>query len=268
MNALERTSVLALLVLLSGVGLCYAQNPAKQISDRGLEYGAEGKFTEAKEEFEKALKIDAFYEPARGSLKIIEDVFDQKIKRETAFHLFRGAVYQNRGQLSKAIAECNKAIEINPSYASVYNSRGFAYIGKGEYDEAISDFSRAIEINPKFAMAYNNRGYAYGVKGQYERAISDSNKAIELNPKLAMAYNNRGLAYLNKAQHDRAISDCNKALELNPKDATAYNIRAVAYFFKGEFDESWDDVHNAQNLGYPVRPEFIKALTEASGRER
>lgn len=268
MKALKRTSVPALMVLFLGVGLCHAQNPAKQISDRGLEYGAEGKFAEAKEEFEKALMIDAFYEPARRSLKIIEDVFDQKINVETAFHLFRGAVYQNRGQLSKAIAECNKAIEINPAYAPVYNSRGFAHIGKGDYDEAISDFSKAIEINPKFAMAYNNRGYAYGVKGQHDRAISDSNKAIDLNPKLAMAYNNRGLAYLNKGQHDRAISDCNRALKVNPRDAMAYNIRAVAYFFKGEFDRSWDDVHKAQNLGYPVRPEFLSALREASGRER
>ena len=256
------------MVLFLGVGLCYAQNPAKQISDRGLEYAAEGKFTEARDEFEKALKIDAFYEPARRSLKIIEDVIDQKIKAETAFHLFRGAVYHNRGQLIKAIAEYNKAIEINPKYAPVFNNRGFAHIGKGEYDQAISDFNKAIEINPKFAMAYNNRGYAYGVKGEYDQAISDSNKAIELNPKLAMAYNNRGLAYLNKDQHDQAISDCNKALEVNPRDAMAYNIRAVAYFFKREFDKSWDDVYKAQNLGYPVRPEFLKALREASGRER
>ena len=268
MKALKRTWVSAILVLFLGGGLCYAENPAKQISDRGLEYSADGKFTEAKEEFEKALKIDPFYEPAKGSLKIIEDVIDQKIKAETAVHLFRGAVYQNRGQLNKAIAACNKAVEISPTYAPVYNSRGFAHIGKGEYDEAISDFSRAIEIDSKFAMAYNNRGYAYVVKGQYDQAISDSNRAIELNPKLAMAYNNRGLAYLNKAQHDRAISDCTRALKVNPRDAMAYNIRAVAHFFKGEFDRSWDDVHKAQDLGYPVRPEFLKALREASGRER
>ncbi|UCB48645.1 MAG: tetratricopeptide repeat protein [Deltaproteobacteria bacterium] len=268
MKALKRTSVSAVMVLFLGVGLCYAQNSAKQISDKGLEYAAEGRFTEAKEEFEKALKIDAFYEPARRSLKIIEDVISQKIKAETAFHLFKGAVYHNRGQLSKAIAEYNKAIEINPEYAPAYNNRGFAYIGKGQYDQAISDFNKAIEINPEFAMAYNNRGYAYGVKGQYDQAISDSNKAIELNPKLAMAYNNRGLAYLNKGQHEQAISDCSRALEVNPSNAMAYNIRAVAYFYKKEFDKSWDDVYEAQNLGYPVRPEFLKALREASGRER
>jgi tetratricopeptide (TPR) repeat protein len=268
MKALKRKSVSAVMALFLGVGLCYAQNPAKQISDKGLEYAAEGKFTAAQEEFEKALKIDAFYEPAKRSLKIIEDVIAQKIEVATAFHLFRGAVYHNRGQLSKAIGEYNKAMKINPKYAPVYNNRGFAHIGKGEYDQAISDFNKAIEINPKFAMAYNNRGYAYSVKGEYDQAISDSYKAIVLNPKLPMAYNNRGLAYLNKGEYDQAISDCNKALEVNPRDAMAYNIRAVAYFFKREFDKSWHDVYQAQNLGYPVRQEFLKSLREASGRER
>ncbi len=268
MKALKKTSVSAIMVLFLGVGLCYSQNSAKQISDKGLEYAAEGRFTEAKGEFEKALKVDAFYEPAKRGLKIIEDVTGQKIKSETAVYLFKGAVYHNRGQLSKAIAECNRAIEINPEYAPVYNNRGFAYIGKGEYDQAISDFNKAIEIDREFAMAYNNRGYAYGVKGQYDQAISDSNKAIDLNPKLSMAYNNRGLAYLNKGQYEKAISDCNKALEVNPSNAMAYNIRAIAYFYKREFNKSWDDVYKAQNLEFPVRPEFLKALREASGRER
>ncbi len=268
MKALKRTGVTAAMAFFLGVGLCYAQNLAKQLSDKGLEYAAEGKLTEAKEEFERALKHDAFYEPARRSLKIIEDVSDQKIKVETAFHLFRGAVHHNRGQLSKAIAEYNMAIEISPEYAPVYNNRGFAYVGKGEYDQAIADFNKAIEIDPKFAMAYNNRGYVYSVKAEYDQAISDSNRAIALNPKLVMAYNNRGLAYLNKGEHEQAIADCSKALEVNPTNAMAYNIRAVAHFYKRDFDKSWDDVYRALNLGYPVRPEFLKALKEASGRER
>lgn len=257
-----------LVVFFLTVGLCYAENPAKHLSDKGLEHAAEGKFTLAKEDFEKALMIDPFYEPARNSWKLIEDLIDQKIKVETAIHLFKGAVYHNRGQLSNAIAECNKAMETNPKYAPAYNNRGFAYIGKGQYDQAISDLNKAIELDPEFAMAYNNRGYAYAAKGQHDQAISDSNKAIALNPKLVMAYYNRGIAHLNKDQYDQAIFDCNKAIEINPKDGAAYNIRAIAYFFKREFDKSWDDLYRAENLGYQVRPEFIEALSEASGRER
>ena len=34
-------------------------------------------------------------------------------------------------------------------------------MGKGQYDKAIADYNKAIELNPKFTGAYINRGLAY-----------------------------------------------------------------------------------------------------------
>ncbi len=86
--------------------------------------------------------------------------------------------------------------------------------------------------------------------------------------KSADAYNNRGRAYYGKGQYDQAISDYNKAIEINPKHAMAYNNRGVACYFKGEYDEAWEDVHKAKSLGSQVHPGFLKALREASGRQK
>ncbi|MGB2808363.1 MAG: tetratricopeptide repeat protein [Sedimentisphaerales bacterium] len=58
------------------------------------------------------------------------------------------------------------------------------------------------------------------------------------------------------------------AVEINPKLAVAYSNRAVVYCKKEEYDKAWEDVHKAQSLGYQVHPGFLKALREASGRER
>ena len=180
----------------------------------------------------------------------------------------KGVSYQDKGQWDKAIAEYNKAIEINPSYAEAYYNRGLAYAqGKGQFDKAISDWNKAIELNPSYAEAYNNRGNAYQAKGQYDRAISDYTKAIEINPSYAEAYYNRGVAYGRKGQYDQAISDCNKAIELNPSYAKAYYNRGVAHYFKGEYDKAWEDVHKAESLGYQVELDFLKNLREASGRQ-
>ncbi len=77
--------------------------------------------------------------------------------------------------------------------AGAYNKRGVAYARKGQYDQAISDFNKALEINPRYATAYYNRGVAYARKGQYDQAISDFTKALEINPRYATAYYNRGL---------------------------------------------------------------------------
>ena len=90
-----------------------------------------------------------------------------------------------------------------------------------------------------------------------------------MNPRFANAYYYRGLAYLRKREYDQTISDYTKAIGINPRFAVAYAERAFAYcHFRREYDKAWEDVHKAQSLGYQVHPEFLKALREASGRER
>ncbi len=68
--------------------------------------------------------------------------------------------------------------------AGAYNKRGVAYARKGQYDQAISDFNKALEINPRYATAYYNRGIAYKDKGQYDKAWEDVHKAQDLGHKI------------------------------------------------------------------------------------
>ncbi len=148
--------------------------------------------------------------------------------------------------------------------AVVHFKKGDSYQEKGQWDKAIAEYNKAIELNPEYAEAYYNRGIAYGNKGQYDQAISDYTKAIELNPRYAMAYVTRGSAYRQKGQFDQAISDFNKVIEINPEFAEAYFNRALTYTIKGEYDKAWEDVHKAQSLGFQVHPGFLKDLREAS----
>jgi len=91
---------------------------------------------------------------------------------------------------------------------------------------------------------------------------------IEENLKSAETYYNQGNTYKNKGQYDQAISDYNRAIEINPKYVGAYHNRGIAYFHKGKYDKAWDDVSKVQNLGQQVHPGFLKALREASERQR
>ncbi len=149
--------------------------------------------------------------------------------------------------------------------AAFYVSRGNDYFKKGQYDQAIADHNKALEINPRYVEAYHNRGTAYGNKGQHDQAISDYSKALEINSRSALTYVGRGIGYDKKGQYDDAISDYTKALEINPKYAEAYYNRGVAYCFKREYEKSWKDVEKAQSLGFVTRPEFVDDLRKASG---
>jgi tetratricopeptide (TPR) repeat protein len=171
----------ALVIMFLSAGLCHAQKVVNECTTKGVDYASQGKFKEARTEFEKALKVAPSFGPAQRALNIIEDVTDQKIASQTAINYFKGIAHAIKGQHAQAIPYYNKAIEINPRFASAYFSRGVAFAeGKGQYDEAISDYNQAIEINPKFAKAIALRGYAYYSKGEYDKAWVDVHKVQSL----------------------------------------------------------------------------------------
>jgi tetratricopeptide (TPR) repeat protein len=177
MKILAKRVVSALGILFLSIGLCHAQNIVNESTTKGVEYSSQGKFKEAVSEFEKALKAEPSFGPAQRALKIIEDVKDGKLERQTAMNYFKGIAHSIKGQHDQAIPYYNKAIEINPGFANAYFSRGVAFAeGKGQYDEAIADYNKAIEINPTFAKAILLRGVAYYSKGEYDNAWADVHK--------------------------------------------------------------------------------------------
>jgi tetratricopeptide (TPR) repeat protein len=130
----------------------------------------------------------------------------------------RGDMYANQGQYDLAIAEYNRAVELNPGYAEAFNNRGGMYANKRQYDLAFADFNRALELNPSYAEAFNNRGFAYASQGQYEQAIADVNRALELNPSYGMAYNNRGAYLLMLGDTSKVCSDAKRGCALGVCD--------------------------------------------------
>ena len=177
----------------------------------------------------------------------------------------RGDFYANHNDLTQAMSDYNKALEIKPDYVPAYSNRGALYEKQGAFTQAMSDYNKAIEINPDYARAHSNRGALYEKQRAFTQAMSDYNKAIELDPG-ADTYNDRGNDYCEQGQYTQAISDYDKALEINPKYYVAYQNRAISYYYLKEYVKAWADVYKARELGAPIDPEFMRALKKASGR--
>ncbi len=67
---------------------CLAEQEMEQSLSRGVTYGAEGKFEQARDELEKALQVAAFAEPAKRALILIDDMKKKKINPETTISFF------------------------------------------------------------------------------------------------------------------------------------------------------------------------------------
>jgi tetratricopeptide (TPR) repeat protein len=160
----------------------------------------------------------------------------------------RGVAYRMTGKLDLALADFNKAIELDPKNADAYNSRGNVYLDKKQYKAAIADYTQAIKLAPAYAFAYDNRGDAYDDDGDPQDAIVDYTKAIELSPNNSSFYNDRGLAYFHEKNYDKAIADYTKAVEIDPTYAAAFDNRGDANRDKGALDRTIADYTTAITL--------------------
>ena len=98
--------------------------------------------------------------------------------------------------------------------ADEYNNRGWNKAKLQDYRGAIADFNKAIEINPKFSLAYNNRGTVKVQLKDYRGAIADFSTAIALDPNNSAIYYNRGTAKFKLQDLNGACLDWSKAGEL------------------------------------------------------
>src|SRR5262249_39717215 len=85
-----------------------------------------------------------------------------------------------RGEIEAALAEWAEVIAEYPSYLDARMTRATFHRHRSEYRAAIEDLDRAAEIDPKNAAIYQNRGDCYESLGDHDRAMANFRRALQL----------------------------------------------------------------------------------------
>lgn len=96
------------------------------------------------------------------------------------FHFFIGYALGGLAEFEQAIAEFDKAIELNPNAHKPYFYKGRALCELYKYQHAIEEFDKAIAINPDDAEYYECKGYALYESGQTDKAMEYLEKAEQI----------------------------------------------------------------------------------------
>ena len=135
-----------------------------------------------------------------------------------------------RGNLEEAIENYSKAISFNPEYATAYLNRSSAYLGQFKWDLALADINKAIELDPKISgKAYYNRAGIYNLRNQWDKALADYKIATELRSNYHEAHFNRGIVFLKQGNWKSAIEDLEAVAKIDSENAQAYSNLGFAY---------------------------------------
>src|SRR5271163_1587299 len=99
-------------------------------------------------------------------------------------YTFLGWTYHFQGRIEDAIAECRRAIEVDPEFGNPYNDIGAYLIELKCFDEAIAWLELAItakRYDPRH-FPYFNLGRVYLAKGLINRAREQFQKALDAEP--------------------------------------------------------------------------------------
>lgn len=157
---------------------------------------------------------------------------------DARFNYKTGIELSKNNKFAEALAEFNKATELNGNYDSAYVQMGNIQSRAGQTEQAMGNYKKALAINPGYAEALFETAKIYrDVLKQYDSAIHYFNAAARLDPTNKEVF--YGLAWIYNAtkQHDKAITYAVKALEIDNTYKPAYGELGYAYRTTQKFAE-------------------------------
>ncbi len=202
------------------------------------------------------------------------------------FRMAQGIRLFNLKDYDRALAEFNRALELNPDSAQAHDLLGIVYFMKKEYHKAEIQFEKTIARDPGYSEAYCNLGNVYLKRAAvpwrvqekvvtnpqqekwYDQAEQMFRKALEVAPAQAAYCFNLGNLLIARGRFSEGFSLLAKALELDPQfleknrgltsdialagapSGETYFEYAKLYAFKGDLQQTVHYLEKARNAGF------------------
>jgi len=124
---------------------------------------------------------------------------------------------ESKTDKTAAIADMEKAVSIQPNFASLRRDLGMLQFQQQNYPEAAKHLAKAAELGVDEAPLYNFLGISLSRTGQLRKAIDSYKHALKLDPNLAEAHLNLGFAYQRSNSPQAARKEYQEACRLEKK---------------------------------------------------
>lgn len=185
-------------------------------------------FPKARAAAMKALEIDDTLAEAHTSLAWVRLAFDWD---------WTGAAH-----------EFERAIELDPSYATAHHWYSYYLAATGQLNSAVESVRRAERLDPLSLSISKSVGLMLSLLGEYNQAEEHLRRGIEMEPGFADAHIRLGWVLFRKGENEEAIAEFQKAIDLSGESTEYLAALGTAYARYGERNKARKLIEDLKRL--------------------
>jgi eukaryotic-like serine/threonine-protein kinase len=142
-----------------------------------------------------------------------------------------------------------RAIELDPNFATGYSAMATDYFNLGEVGRARENFIKAFQLRERASerekLTITADYYSFAT-GELDKAAQTYQEEIESYPRSSAAYGDLGNVFASQGQYEKAADFTSQALRLASSDAGWYDTLATWTIALQRFDEARQIIREAQ----------------------
>jgi len=111
--------------------------------------------------------------------------------------------------------EFQRALELNPGTARIYDALGLMLAAQERYEEAVVVRRRAQELDPLDPVVASDLTTTLLRAGRYEEALREARHLLDIEPDLALAHSTLGWACMLLDRHEEGLAELARAVDLS-----------------------------------------------------
>jgi TolB-like protein/AraC-like DNA-binding protein len=172
--------------------------------------------------------------------------------------------------VQKALYFCNRALELDPDCAEAYAVKGVYHMyPELQFEEARRELQKALNLNPNFATAHQWYAQLLMITGPIEEARRHVDRALELEPFFWVMHNLNSWVCYFEEKYKEGLEACFTGLDLNPNSSDNNWLFVLHYVKLGEGEKAagvLQNIFNKYPVTKPLADEIMKAYNK-SGTE-
>jgi adenylate cyclase len=156
--------------------------------------------------------------------------------------------------------ELDRALEINPSYATAHFWRATHYMAQGQINDSLVHVKKAVELDPLSMIILTDAARDLYLARRYDESIDQYRKSLEVDPKFPIAHKGLAEVYSQIGKHDEAVSEIEKAIALSVRSIFILDDLGYIYARAGKTDEATKVLRDLDRL---ASDEYVPAYGRA-----